>query len=74
MAQRIVGGLPLDWRLLASGYLPEYLRDVGGLEPGYDLETLRAAGRITLRAQAADADPHFSTAIRQGVPGMAQKP
>lgn len=74
MAQRIVGGLPLDWRLLASGYLPEYLRDVGGLEPGYDLETLRAAGRITLRAQAADADPQFSTAIRQGVPGMATKP
>lgn len=71
MAQRIVGGLPLDWRLLASGYLPEYLRDVGGLVPGYDLETLRAAGRITLRAQAADTDPAFSAAIRQGVPGMA---
>lgn len=77
MARRIVGGLPLDWRLLASGYLPEYLRDVGGLAPGYDLETLRAAGRITLRAKAADADPQFSTAIRQGIPGMpvtTQKP
>ena len=74
MAQRIVGGLPLDWRLLASGYLPEYLRDVDGLAPGYDLETLRAAGRITLRAQAADADPQFSTAIRRGVPGMTPKP
>ena len=73
MAQRIVGGLPLDWRLLASGYLPEYLRDVGGLVPGYDLETLRAAGRITLRAKAADADPQFSTAIRQGIPGMTTK-
>lgn len=71
MAQRIVGGLPMDWRLLASGYLPEYLHDVGGLVPGEELEALRAAGRITLRAQASDADPQFSQAIRRGVPGMA---
>lgn len=74
MAQRIVGGLPLDWRLLASGYLPEYLRDAAALVPGYDLATLRAAGRITLRAQAANADPLFSQAIRRGVPGMAVRP
>lgn len=71
MAQRIVGGLPMDWRLLASGYLPEYLYDMGALAPGHDLEALRAAGRITLRAQAADTDPAFSKAIRRGVPGMA---
>ena len=74
MAQRIVGGLPADWRLLASGYLPEYLQSVGGLVPGQALETLRAAGRITLRAQAADADPAFSQAIRRGVPGMEPPP
>ena len=74
MAQSIVGGLPMDWRLLASGYLPEYLRDVGGLASAQPLEALRAAGRITLRAQAADADPQFSRAIRRGVPGMEQGP
>ncbi|RZL64551.1 MAG: DUF4105 domain-containing protein [Variovorax sp.] len=74
MAQRIVGGLPLDWRLLASGYLPEYLHGMSALAPGHDLEALRAAGRITSRAQAADADPAFSKAIRRGVPGMAQTP
>ncbi|WP_326543165.1 Lnb N-terminal periplasmic domain-containing protein [Pseudorhodoferax sp.] len=72
MAQRIVGGLPLDWRLLASGYLPEYLHAAGGLVPGQDLEALRAAGRITLRAQAAPADAQFSQAIRRGVPGTAE--
>lgn len=70
MAQRIVGGLPMDWRLLASGYLPEYVHGVGALAPGQPLEALRAAGRITLRAQAADADPQFSRAIRVGIPGM----
>ncbi|MGC3985631.1 MAG: DUF4105 domain-containing protein [Pseudorhodoferax sp.] len=71
MARRIVGGLPLDWRLLASGYLPEYLHGVGGLVPGHSVEQLRSAGRITERARAADADPQFSQAIRKGVPGMA---
>lgn len=74
MAQRIVGGLPLDWRLLASGYLAEYLHGVGGLAPGHALAELRSAGRITERAQAADADARFSQAIRRGVPGMEAGP
>ena len=74
MARRIVGGLPLNWRLLASGYLPEYLHSVGGLVPGHTVEQLRSAGRITERAQAADADPQFSRAIRRGVPGMEATP
>jgi hypothetical protein len=69
MARRIVKGLPLDWRLLASGYLPEYLARVGALTPGYSLEDLRRTGRITERAKAADKDPHFSQAIRQGMLG-----
>lgn len=72
MAKRIVDGLPLDWRLLASGYLPEYLYDMGALAPQQDLAALRSAGRITLRAQAADQDPHFSQAIRAGIPGMPE--
>ena len=71
LARRIVPGLPMDWRLLASGYLPDYLFDVGGLAPGYSMEALRAAGRITDRALAADKTPaaNFSQAIRQGLPG-----
>ncbi len=69
MASRIVGGLPLDWRLLASGYLPEYLFDVGALVSGVDLPTLRARGRITDRAKAADRAPDFSERIRDGMPG-----
>ncbi|MER1966394.1 DUF4105 domain-containing protein [Castellaniella sp. GW247-6E4] len=70
MARRIVPGLPMNWRLLASGYLPEYLEQIGGLAGPGDLEVLRAAGRITLRAQQADSDAAFSRIIRQGVPGM----
>ena len=79
MAQRLVGGLPLDWRLLASGYLPEYLQSVNGLTPGQSLEALRSAGDITPRAQQwqapAGADDmaasiDFSRAIRAGIPPL----
>jgi hypothetical protein len=68
MARRIVRTLPLDYRLLASGYLDEYLYEEGGLVKGYTLAQLHAAGRITERAKAADADPAFSQAIRRGMP------
>lgn len=72
MAQHIVGGLPLDWRLLASGYLPQYLRDIHGLAARGELAGITAAGRITERAHAADGRADFSQAIRQGLPGAAE--
>lgn len=79
MARRLVGGLPLDWRLLASGYLPEYLQSVHALTPGQPLEVLRQAGDITQRARqwqppagAGDlaAGIDFSHAIRAGIPPL----
>ena len=76
LARHIVPGLPMDYRLLASGYLPEYLYDVGGLAPGFSMDALRSAGRITDRARAADRNPgaDFSQAIRQGLPGTGATP
>lgn len=75
MVQRIVQeqqqhALPLDYRLLASGYLPEYLYDINGLLPAAPLSTLRQQGRITQRALAAPADSSsadFSQLIREGM-------
>ncbi|NYE26578.1 Lnb N-terminal periplasmic domain-containing protein [Pigmentiphaga litoralis] len=69
MMARIVGGLPMDYRLLLSSMLDGYVYDAGALTQGYPLETLRERGRITDRARAADADPDFSIAIRRGIPG-----
>ncbi|MFH0129847.1 DUF4105 domain-containing protein [Variovorax sp. VaC1] len=76
LAKRIVPGLPMDWRLLASGYLPGYLYDVGALPTGYSLEALHTQGRITERAIAADKTPgaDFSQAIRRGLPGAGATP
>ncbi len=69
MMQKIVGGLPLDYRLLLSGYLPGYVMEQGGLQQGLSLEQLRERGRITERARLAAGRADFSQAIRQGVPG-----
>jgi hypothetical protein len=68
MMKRIDGNLPLDYRLLLSGYLPGYVYQVGGLDQRYTLEQLRSFGRITDRARAADRSDTFSADIRRGVP------
>ncbi|OBZ92613.1 membrane protein [Pararhizobium polonicum] len=71
MVSRIVPDLPLDYRLLFSGYLPAYIAGVNGFTPGFTLDQLRQGGAISKRAQAADAAPDFSQKIREGVPGIA---
>jgi hypothetical protein len=70
MMKHIVGHLPLNYRLLLSGYLPEYVYRVGGLDRRYPLEDLRARGRITDRARKAGRSDTFSADIRQGIPGL----
>lgn len=70
LARPIVGHLPLDRRLLQTGYLPEYLERLGGLQPGIPLATLVERADITQRARAADASPTFSRDIRIGIPGV----
>lgn len=70
MMRHIVGYLPWDYRLLLSGYLPEYVYKEGGLDMRYGLKDLRAFGRITQRAKKADRSMRFSIDIRQGVPRM----
>jgi hypothetical protein len=70
MMKRIVSQLPLNYSLLLTGYLPEYVYGIGGLDSRYSFENLRASGRITERAKAADRSAGFSTDIRQGIPGI----
>lgn len=70
MMKHIVGYLPWDYRLVFSGYLPEYLYRVGALDTRYTLEQLRVFGRITERAKDSDRSARFSADIRQGVPEL----
>ena len=73
LARHIAPGLPLDYRLLASGYLDEYAFDQGALAPGYPFATLKSRARITERALQPQAQTDFSAWIRRGVPGTAQE-
>ncbi|MGJ7902749.1 Lnb N-terminal periplasmic domain-containing protein [Lysobacter sp. 1R34A] len=74
LMRQIAPGLPLDYRLLLSGYLAEYAYDQGGLMPGYDYRSLHERGRVTDRARAAGDSAAFSELIREGVPGAASEP
>jgi hypothetical protein len=68
MLKRIIGGLPLDYRVLLTGYLPAYVYKVGGLDPRHTLPELRAMGHITDRAKNSGASDSFSADIRRGIP------
>ncbi|WP_447982193.1 Lnb N-terminal periplasmic domain-containing protein [Achromobacter kerstersii] len=52
MARRIVPGLPLDYRQLVSGYLPEYLYELQVLQGADNAAQYRRLGRYTDRARA----------------------
>lgn len=58
-------GIPLDWRILASGYLPDYLYQLGALKTGLPLPETLAAARITERARALGPGADYSSGIRQ---------
>lgn len=64
MAKQIAPGLPYDYRLVLTSYLPGYLYQVGALDRRYPLETLVRQGDITMRARATGPGDDFSRAIR----------
>lgn len=70
LARRLSPSLPLDYRLLFSGYFAEYVFDHGVLTPGYSFVQLRQAGRITERALAGGPQEDYSKLIRRDVPGV----
>ncbi len=72
MMTRIVGYLPLSYRLLLTGYFPAYVYDAGGLDQRLPLAELHALGRITDRARRSDHSDTFSADIRRGIPSIDQ--
>ncbi|MGA9856079.1 MAG: DUF4105 domain-containing protein [Gammaproteobacteria bacterium] len=70
MLNRINPGHPsFSWKILASGYVPEYLYAIGRLDTNLPFAHLRRLALINARAQAADDSADFSQLIRVGVPG-----
>ena len=48
------GQLPLDWRVLLSGYFPEYAYELGSLDTSMPFAELKARSLINDKAHAAD--------------------
>jgi hypothetical protein len=59
---------PRSWKLLLSGYLPDYVYELGRLDRTLPFPELERISRVNERAQAADADPAFSRRLRDGLP------
>ncbi len=66
---RILGAagrrVPLDWRVLVSGYVPRYLHELGMLEDTRPFDEVAASASIVAAAQAADDSIDFWKEIRQ---------
>ncbi len=62
------GSIPFSWKILLSGYAPEYAYDQGRLDRSLPFEELRRRSHINAAAQAVDKAPDFSGRIRAGLP------
>jgi hypothetical protein len=61
--------LPVDPRVLISGYLPGYLQRIGAVRTDIPLDDLVRQARISEKARTISLDdPDFSRKIREGVP------
>jgi hypothetical protein len=59
---------PMSWKILLSGYVPDYLYELGRLDTTKTFPELEKLSRVNERAHAADKDPKFSQRIREGLP------
>ncbi len=60
--------MPMDYRLLANGLLPEFMYDKGFITTNLPLSELKRDGHINARAEAYGLKDGFSQAIRVGLP------
>ena len=57
--------LPFSWKILLSGYIPEYLYEMKVLDERLPFPELKRLAHINARAQAADSAADFSRRIRE---------
>jgi len=57
-----------NWKVLLSGYAPQYAYDLGALDTRIPFEELRKLSYINPKARAVGDDPGFSMKIREGLP------
>ena len=62
------GRVPYSWKILVSGYVPEYLYERGKLDTSLPFPELQRRSRVNAAAQSADLAADFSRLIRVGLP------
>ena len=67
-ANAVGSHFPLDWRLLANGYLVDLSYELGTVNTSIGLDELKRRSDITARAREAGNGAGFSRAIREGLP------
>ncbi len=67
--------LPTDYRLIASGYLPNYMYDLHALEQDWDLSTWYAKAHVNPRVKDFPqlSSEYYSALIRQGLPQQSMQ-
>jgi hypothetical protein len=66
---KALGGVAqYTWKILLSGYVPEYLYETETLMQGMSLEEIMRTSLVNERAKQFVDDPNFSALIREGVP------
>jgi hypothetical protein len=63
------GSVPYSWKILLSGYVPEYLYEQGKLDTSLPFPELQRRSLVNAAAQAADQAADLSSRIRAGLPG-----
>ncbi len=59
---------PMSWKILLSGYLPDYLYELGRIGTSRPFTELERISQVNEKAHAAGRDPAFSQRIREGLP------
>jgi hypothetical protein len=62
------GAPPMSWKILLSGYVPDYVYEIGKIDTTMPFSELEKRSLVNGRAHAADKDPGFSQRIRDGLP------
>ncbi len=62
------GQAKYTWKVLLSGYAPQYAYELGALDTTIPFEELRQKSHINPKARAVGGDPDFSKKIREGLP------
>ena len=65
---------PMSWKVLLSGYVPDYLYELGRIDTAKPFADMEKLSRVNERAHAADKDASFSQRLRQGLPKPAPLP